>query len=381
MEEAAGGSAAESIHQDAASTITKDASIGIDTVGDLSVNPADTGNGDHKVHLAAPPNGKGGDLGAMPTGKKKEKRKAMKEALEKALRERTQTSEHLGGDNAITEPNKRLRSPNRFPNRSPKFEPQWGRRRQQQPTEPLAKEPLARERSPKRPPSEQSGGIPEPTAAYLEQAAQLLRPPAETPRPLLVVIDLNGTLLYRPYRDRPRMFVMRPHAAQFLDYCLQAFWVVVWSSARPTNVTAMCQKLMQPPQLQKLVAKWGRDRFHLSPEDYNDRVQCYKRLSALWSDKTVARSHPSFASAAGSDLWSQANTVLIDDSQEKARSEPFNLIAIPEFQGDVADAPDVLPQVHDYLNKLCFQQDVSAYMRHHPFRLDGCASSSNERGI
>ncbi|KAK3364831.1 hypothetical protein B0T24DRAFT_490919, partial [Lasiosphaeria ovina] len=50
-------------------------------------------------------------------------------------------------------------------------------------------------------PSAQSGGIPNPTEEYLSRASGV---PA--PQPMLVVIDLNGTLLYRPSKKQPTDF-------------------------------------------------------------------------------------------------------------------------------------------------------------------------------
>src|SRR3569833_1481477 len=188
----------------------------------------------------------------------------------------------------------------------------------------------ARGRGPIVPPSAESGGVPAPTAAYLAQAGRPARQ-LQRPQPLLVVLDLNGTLLHRPNRKRPTHFVARRYARDFLNYLLDTFWVVIWSSARPGNITGMTEQLLTPAQRARLVAVWSRDDFGLSPADYGRRVQCYKRLAALWADARVASSHPHFA--AGDGRWGQANTVLVDDSVEKARSEPYNLVRIPENTG------------------------------------------------
>lgn len=213
-------------------------------------------------------------------------------------------------------------------------------------------------------PSAASGGVPNPSPTYLVHASlpPLLLP---HPRQILVVIDLNGTLLYRPSRKNPSQFVERPHARRFLAYCVETFTVVIWSSAKPDNVRRMCAQLMTPEQHERVVAIWGRDKFGLSSPDYNRRVQCYKRLSALWGSPEVARSHPAYASGG---RWSQANTVLVDDSLEKARSEPYNLIQIPEFMGDHNEAGYILPQVHDYINECSRQADISTYIRMLPFQ-------------
>lgn len=242
-------------------------------------------------------------------------------------------------------------------------------------------------------PSAASGGVPEPTPAYLLRASFLPRALPE-PQPLLVVIDLNGTLVHRPSASRnPRQFVARPFAREFLRYCVDTFHVMIWSSARPANVAAMCEKLLDADQLRRLVAVWGRDRFGLTPDDYDRRVQCYKRLSTVWADPAVRATYPPDYDDAGrriedgddedgwgrwnssprkSGFWNQGNTVLIDDSREKARSEPHNAIEIPEFLGGKEvgeeEALRVLPRVHDYLNTLAGQADVSTYVRVHPFK-------------
>ncbi|KAI1805460.1 HAD-like domain-containing protein [Daldinia bambusicola] len=213
-------------------------------------------------------------------------------------------------------------------------------------------------------PSAASGGVPDPSPEYLALAAY---PPFQLPyaRKILVVIDLNGTLLYRPSRHNPTSFVERPHARTFLRYCIDTFKVVIWSSAKPNNVKRMCAQLLNPEQLSRVVAVWGRDHFGLSPDDYNTRVICYKRLSALWADPTVAASHPEFAEG---KRWSQADTLLVDDSIEKARSEPYNIIEIPEFEGNATEPGFVLPQVHDYINECARQADISTYIRNQPFK-------------
>ncbi|KAI5461128.1 HAD-like domain-containing protein [Mariannaea sp. PMI_226] len=215
-------------------------------------------------------------------------------------------------------------------------------------------------------PSAASGGVPEPTPQYLTQA--LLDPYAlPQPRRILLIMDLNGTLLYRPNRKKPFNFVERPHAKEFLSYCLSTFYVAIWSSARPENVSKMVDKLLLPAQRDRCLLIWARDRFGLSPEQYNMKVQVYKRLSSIWNHPRIKSSHPT-ASRGG--CWDQTNTVLVDDSLEKARSEPFNLLQIPEFSGLASEQADVLPQVHDYLNMLSYQGDISRYLRIQPFKLD-----------
>ncbi|KAI1498228.1 hypothetical protein F5X99DRAFT_394333 [Biscogniauxia marginata] len=215
-------------------------------------------------------------------------------------------------------------------------------------------------------PSEESGGIPEPTPEYLQYASY---PPLMLayPRKILIVIDLNGTLLYRPDPRNPAKFIERPYTRTFLSYCIRTFAVAIWSSARIGNVLKMLKQILTPDLRSQIVAIWGRDKFGLSPGDYNKRVQCYKRLSLLWDTPKIATSHPDVADGG---RWSQKDTVLVDDSIEKARSEPYNLLRIPEFEGDAFEPGFVLPQVHDYLNECSRQADVSTYIREVPFKLN-----------
>ena len=133
----------------------------------------------------------------------------------------------------------------------------------------------------------------------------------------------------------------------------------------------MCSQLLTPPILSRVVAIWGRDRFGLTQADFRRRTQCYKRLTRLWADPVVALSHPIPGAA-----WTQANTVLIDDTAEKARSEPYNAITVPEFgggsrgTGGVEPEDDVLAHVAAYLETLSWQMDVSAYIRRNPFTME-----------
>jgi hypothetical protein len=211
-------------------------------------------------------------------------------------------------------------------------------------------------------PSAASGGIPNPTVEYIEAANEISHPLA-APRHLLVVIDLNGTLLYRPSRNHPTKFIDRPNARLFLKYCIETFHVVIWSSARLGNVNAMCNSIMTPELRKKCIAIWAREKFDLTATDFDRRVICYKRLTKLWNTKTIADTHPE---AYLGRKWDQTNTVLIDDSVEKAKAQPFNLIEVPEWSGDMTDS--VLPSVHDYLNMLSQHSNVSACLRSNPFK-------------
>ncbi|KAF2858476.1 HAD-like protein [Piedraia hortae CBS 480.64] len=193
---------------------------------------------------------------------------------------------------------------------------------------------------------------PSPTAEYLRECEEL-SPAITSPRKLLVILDLNGTLLHRNVRGGNNDFVERKHVRQFIDYLTAQHQVMVWSSARPTNVDCMCNRLFTPEQRAQLVAVWGRDHLRLTPEQYKQRVQIYKQLQWVWQDDVIGKG------------WSVGNTVLIDDSEEKAASEPYNLILLDKFEGKADD--DVLLDVENYLEKVRRREHAGAFMRNEPF--------------
>lgn len=212
---------------------------------------------------------------------------------------------------------------------------------------------------------------PEPSSSYLEQAKLPSRRLSE-PKKLLIVLDLNGTLLLRS--GRGSKYTPRPRVEEFLTYCLEHHALIVWSSARPHNVKAMVAQLFNPEQHAKLVKVWSRDHLRLG-KHFEAKVQVYKQLTWLWGDSEVQASFPLAPfkvedgwKAPSIAKWDQSNTVLLDDSIEKAASEPFNLIEVDEFtRENVGDGNDVLGRVVAYIEDLKWEADVSAAMRERPF--------------
>ena len=100
---------------------------------------------------------------------------------------------------------------------------------------------------------------PQPSTEYLTQAAG--QPTVVIPAsPKLVILDLNGTLLYRPNRKQPTKMIGRPFLAQFLEYLFSNFSVMVWSSARPQNVKVLVENGLGKHQ-DALAACWARDTY------------------------------------------------------------------------------------------------------------------------
>ncbi|MCJ1307533.1 hypothetical protein MMC25_001179 [Agyrium rufum] len=265
---------------------------------------------------------------------------------------------------------------------------------------------------------------PVPTEAYTNQASR--EPKRLThPQKLLLVLDLNGTLVARK-RGRPIVYP-RPYLDAFLTYCLAEHKVLVWSSARPENVEAMCKQIFESHGTcvghetdsgesrsytrrmtrsstatlsDILLGQWGRNTLGLSRAEYKEKVQVYKRLETVWNDQHVQAGYPPASPHVTADIlppstqvdvspkdtaqgkWSQANTLLIDDSVLKACAQPYNHIEIPEFLidsgGRLSENVDdefvggggktVLGQVVGYLEECKYWDDVSGFVRKKPFR-------------
>lgn len=205
---------------------------------------------------------------------------------------------------------------------------------------------------------------PVPTKAYMAQAAG--EPSTvELSGRILVILDLNGTLLYRPNRNKKTM-IARPFLIPFLRYLFSNFAVMVWSSARPENVASLVEQSLEEELRKTLVAEWARDAFKLKPEHYNQNVQVYKNLDLVWAKDEIQQRHPDYASGG---RFGQHNTVLIDDSILKAAAQPYNLLQISEFSATPQQMrEDKLREVAGYLEALRTQQDVSKFMKREKFR-------------
>lgn len=188
-----------------------------------------------------------------------------------------------------------------------------------------------------------------PSEAYLASAAapsRTLSPSEAAERRLLVVVDLNETLLFRirppwivPWLEAPggppkSIYVpfrvkRRPYVEVLLAYLAKTGCeVLVWSSATEKNVMKLAQTLGwgngrwadearramvgddgDPERdLPKLKGIWHRAHMGLTAQDYGKNVQTRKDLAKVW-DK---------AKKQGWGDWSEHNTVLIDNDAAKA---------------------------------------------------------------
>jgi hypothetical protein len=260
-----------------------------------------------------------------------------------------------------------------------------------------------------RPRSKSPGPPPTASEQYVTQASL---PPKQlpTPQPLLVILDLNGTLIYRKSRKFPPSFTKRANLTPFLDTLLKKYKVMIWSSSQPHTVKAICQQLFPPDKRRALVVEWGRDMLGLSRSQYEAKTQVYKKLETVWASEAVQASYPgkqdnnsnnnnnaeakenqptkkkrrkrknkdkkgeqpqTEAQVQPSQLqpghrWDQTNTILLDDSNLKALSEPWNILEIPEFTLPPTPGVDeaaIFPDVLRRLAALARHDDVSKVLR------------------
>ena len=202
---------------------------------------------------------------------------------------------------------------------------------------------------------------PAPSEAYLAQASN---PPTRLVKPqhLLIILDLNGTLLARKTRSRSSSYNPRASLSDFLTYCLKHHSLMIWSSATPRTVKQLCSQIMRPEERGALVAEWGRDKLGLSSRQYREKVQVYKCLDRVWGYQAIQETCPGYREG---NRWGQHNTLLVEDSAEKARSEPWNLVQVPELArvGEVnrEEGEGVLTQVAGWINEARLWSDVSAF--------------------
>ncbi|KAJ3930709.1 MAG: hypothetical protein NXY57DRAFT_897582 [Lentinula lateritia] len=147
----------------------------------------------------------------------------------------------------------------------------------------------------------------------------------------LLVLDLNGALLFRPKRYtkaahdthgsvRLRVIHPRPYIPSLREYLFHPqtkIWLdtMVWSSAQPPSVKDMVQRCFGDRH-GELKAVWARDTLDLDPIAYHKKSITIKDLNKLW------KAFPSH---------SAKTTLLVDDSTQKARLQPWNHIFIKEY--------------------------------------------------
>ncbi|KAF5389700.1 hypothetical protein D9757_006053 [Collybiopsis confluens] len=140
----------------------------------------------------------------------------------------------------------------------------------------------------------------------------------------LLVLDLNGTLLFRPKGKskqgqrtvHPRPYI--PSLRQYLFHEKTKTWLdtMVWSSAQGHNVGEMVKKVFTVEGEMGLKAVWARDTLDLDPKFYHKKTVTIKDLNKIWKTFPVHNAK---------------TTLLVDDSTQKARLQPWNHVYVKEY--------------------------------------------------
>ena len=159
------------------------------------------------------------------------------------------------------------------------------------------------------------------------------------PRPILVLIDLNGTMLFRAkakirrvactfdHKVSSRLYYYRPFACEFIR------WVSAQQSLHVSFYTSMTKVYAGPAR------NWLTQGFDNPLPVYDQRWNLpdetvefgWKRdMPRLWNEINSKMD--------GSITFDSTNTIMIDDSPRKMRDFPDNVLIVPEFdeQGVIA---------------------------------------------
>ncbi|KAI8912682.1 NLI interacting factor [Gorgonomyces haynaldii] len=157
-------------------------------------------------------------------------------------------------------------------------------------------------------------------------------------RRILVVLDLNGTLLCRirkggdrkllsknPFKpEKPDHSIsgtkiyLRPNCRKFLGelFGMDHVQVAVWTSMQQQNADPLVEFVFGKYR-DRLLFVWYRPQCDGAPLDQQAKGKVRKPLGKIW------------------DVYSEynhKNTILVDDSKSKALDNPKNLYLVPEFE-------------------------------------------------
>lgn len=203
-----------------------------------------------------------------------------------------------------------------------------------------------------RPPPRLIAPIPSPTPSYLTPIISHRPTLLPSARPLLIVLDLNGVLIYRRPGSKDRTsFRPRTGIQDFLSYIFANHHVMIWTSTKQHNATSILSRLLTPEQNQALVGVWCREQCGLPARHFDSRVQIHKHLSWIWKDHALSQRHG----------FGPENTLLVDDSVLKAAAEPHNLVHVPEWNGEVEEE-QVLRRAREMVKRAAWVGHVGRYM-------------------
>lgn len=214
-------------------------------------------------------------------------------------------------------------------------------------------------------------------------------PASRTRPPLLLVLDLNGTLLCRKKNKKGRSvpggrITPRPYLQTFLRYCLgplydtrpraaedpfssgravlaahqpagAQYWrrhgksvcappptpvhVMVWSSATRENVNRMVEQILPAARQRALLHRvWARETL-VTPRDLQRRVETTKDLSIVWDELNRWEQYLATRAAPDARLPFRARALAHDRLQAYVKAAPPMEAAPPAAEDGTASAP------------------------------------------
>ncbi|GAB2302133.1 hypothetical protein Dimus_036150 [Dionaea muscipula] len=196
------------------------------------------------------------------------------------------------------------------------------------------------------------------------------------PKKKLVILTLNGLLLYRNHRSGKiptnrthdarfgnQLVYKRPFFQEFMNFCLQRFEIGIWSSAKGHNVDGVIDCVFKGGLKKKLLFVWDQDKcsdYGFKSLENKEKPIFLKELKKLWDEVKSSDNRGSY---------SASNTLLIDETPYMGLLNPPNTSIYPEPydpDNEADNALDPKEELGKYLDGLAEAEDVQAYVKAHP---------------
>ncbi|XP_050379521.1 uncharacterized protein LOC126796845 [Argentina anserina] len=197
------------------------------------------------------------------------------------------------------------------------------------------------------------------------------------PRKKLLVLGLNGLLVYRVYRFNKAKFpttrnpngrygyqlvFRRPFAREFLEFCLERFEVAIWSCAeergKVKGVLQCAIGICNRPKLSVVFDIYDCTESGLMSLEDKKKPLVFKRLEKMWN--------------CFCGKYSASDTLLIDDQPYQALlNPPHTSIFMESYNPDNAsdNALDPKGELGVYLDGIASADNVQIYVKENPFGL------------
>uniref|UniRef100_A0A1J3FVR8 Mitochondrial import inner membrane translocase subunit TIM50 n=2 Tax=Noccaea caerulescens TaxID=107243 RepID=A0A1J3FVR8_NOCCA len=187
----------------------------------------------------------------------------------------------------------------------------------------------------------------------------------------LLVFDLNGILAdllgsraeSAPDGISNRPVFIRPFVASFLDFCFERFNVGIWSSRRVK--LKYITNLVMGNQAKDLVFGFGQDMCittEFKTLENTAKPLFLKDLRRVWN-------HLGACSTCGKRKYDESNTLLVDDSPEKALCNPPHTGIFPhpyKYTDHVDCALGPNGELRKYLERLVDAENVQKFVAENP---------------